>query len=119
MPSYRSFIGDRNAPGFLWEGSDDAGFNTGNTPPRLVPREFHLDLAFSHRWYESHAASGRFPARQLDWGAWAIEVSKTECLGIWDDVRETRRAENWEAIRAQIEALPDDRQYVIVVMELA
>lgn len=118
MPMYRSFIADKNNPRYAWDNTDTKRHNTGNTPSKLVPREFHLDLGFGHQWYEKQVASGEFPGRQLDWGAWAVAVAKADCLRIWDGCQAWTQSKDWQAIKEQIEALPDEGQYLIVVMEM-
>jgi len=43
MPSYFSYIGKLNSPGFFWNDMPPEA-NSGNTPARVIPKEFSLGL---------------------------------------------------------------------------
>ncbi len=46
--SYFSYIGKLNSPGFFWNDVPPEA-NSGNTPTRIIPKEFSLGLGFCTR----------------------------------------------------------------------
>ena len=120
MPHYRSYIADKNGPIFFWDNIPNEKIS-GNLPDRLVPPEWHENLGFNYFWINEQIESGAFLGKQLDWGAWGIEVTKADALAIWEGCKDDYPHANWKArwakIKSQIEALDVGKQYVIVVAE--
>ena len=103
------------APTPAWTGPASAATD------RLVPPEWHENLGFNYFWINEQIESGAFLGKQLDWGAWGIEVTQADALAIWegrkDDYPHANWKERWAKIKSQIEALDVGKQYVIVVAE--
>jgi hypothetical protein len=97
--------------------SPDEIYRRGNQPARLVPSVWHESLGFGPLFIIEKIAAREFPGQQIDWGSWAIQVRKADCTRIWEEVSLTPRAnrERCESIMEEIEALPEDEAYLLVV----
>ena len=121
MPSYLSWIGEKDSPGFYWDDAPDDA-DRGNTPRWLAPKDRVFGLGLSYYWYERMEEAGRYPCQQLDWGAWGVAVTRQDCLQLWDEIRPDAGAsgfKRWDTRRQDLEAaLEDGRMYVICVAEM-
>jgi hypothetical protein len=134
----RATVGDRRLTyldvfvGELSEGDDPldwGGDVNGNLPkvrgPYFPPQGSGAPFSRLRR----KIASGEFPGKQVDWGAWAAKVSKEQILDFIDEVY---RGDNWyvdptimahlftkmEELMAYVRSLPDGRSYALVACEL-
>lgn len=118
---YQSYIAPLNDPGFHWDEIPDEVFRSGNTPKvKLVPSKSYDYLPYAPYFITNNIEEGKFVGQQIDWGAWGMIVKKADSLRLWQDQEpksETRR-DRWEGILADIEALDDGEQYVLVVCEM-
>jgi len=121
MPGYFSYLGKLDSPGFFWKEIPDANFGTGNTPDRIIPKEWD-GLGFApgliNSWTKEHGLDGM----QIDWGAWGMIVRKSDIEAIWKEQKDPNERpwqdeKKWQSIWEQIETLQDDETYVLVVAE--
>jgi hypothetical protein len=119
MPTYFSYIGKLDSPGFFWNDIPEEAGRTGNTPNRIIPREFSLGLGFAPEAVEYWVKKYRWEGKQLDWGAWGVIVGKADLEAIWKKRKEMKlwTDQEWLEIWEQIEALEDGPKYVLVVAE--
>jgi len=121
MPRYGSYIAKKSDPSFFWDEIPKENWN-GNLPKRLFPTEWYDNLGFDDSWYASMLKSGHYNGKQIEWGGWAIEVSKAQCLAIWMDqerghASSERWKKKWSDIKAKIDGLDEHDQYLIVIVE--
>jgi hypothetical protein len=118
MPSYFSYIGKLNSPGFFWKDIPPEA-NSGNTPARIVPKEFSLGLGFAPGIVSYWSKKANLESKQLDWGAWGLQARKSDLVAIWQEAKQEpfQDQKEWQKFWEEIEALPDDEIYVLVVAE--
>jgi hypothetical protein len=119
MPSYFSYIGRLDSPDFLWNDIPDDKFRTGNTPDRIIPKDFSLGIGFAPEAIDHWVKKNGWDGKQVDWGAWAVIVDKTDLEAIWKVEKEKRFTDEkeWLKIWEQIGMLEDGPKYVLVVAE--
>lgn len=91
MPTYASYLAEINAPDFYWNNIPDEKYRCGNTPPRLVPKNWHINLPFSYYWIAEQIKSGKFQGKQFDWGGWGIVIQKANVLVLLREQQEASR----------------------------
>ena len=118
MPSYFSYIGKLNSPGFFWNDIPPEA-NSGNTPQRIVPKEFSLGLGFGPGIVKHWSENAGLESKVLDWGACGLLARKSDLEAIWKEAKEERWQDQteWKRFWDEIEALPEDEMYVLVVAE--
>jgi hypothetical protein len=118
MPSYFSYIGKLNSPGFFWNDIPPEA-NSGNTPARIIPKEFSLGLGFAPGIVSYWSEKAGLEGKQLDWGAWGLLARKSDLEAIWKEAKEERWQDQkeWQKFWEEIQALPDGETYVLVVAE--
>jgi hypothetical protein len=120
MPRYFSYVGKLDDPEFSWNDIPDARFRTGNTPARIVPVGFSLGLGFGPGVVDYWVKEKGFEGKQIDWAAWGLIVRKSDLESIWNWKKDSERwhdEKEWVEFRNEIQALPDDGTYVLVVAE--
>ena len=120
MPGYFSCIAKLDSPGFVWDEIPSDKFPSGATPgPVIIPAGFSLGLGFAPEAIDYWVKKNGWVAKQLDWGAWGVIVSKADIEAIWKVEKEKRWTDQkeWLAIWEQIEKLADGEKYVLVVAE--
>jgi hypothetical protein len=117
--SYSSYVGRLDSEDFFWEDIPDQKYRLGNIPHRLLP-DHGADLPFGRGTIEHWSTVIGRDVRQLDWGAWGLALSKRELQTIWEaDDKSPSGLRYWQKIADQIDALPDEATYVLVVAENA
>jgi hypothetical protein len=118
VPSYFSYIGKLNSPGFYWNEIPPAA-NPGNTPARLIPKDSSSGLGFAPGIVSYWSKKAGLEGKQLDWVAWGLLVRKADLEAIWKEAKEQRWQDQkeWQKFWDEITALPDDEMYVLVVAE--
>lgn len=120
MPSYQCYIAKIDTPGFYWKDIPDKSFRSGNSPPRLCPKSWADDLPFGYRWIKNKIDSGEAIGKQIDWGGWAIVVTKAQALAWLDEVQQESRFGNYQSLIDEINlTLKDKANYLLVVLENA
>lgn len=119
MPSYFSYIGKLNSPGFFWNEIPDENYRSGNTPARIIPKEFSLGLGFAPEIVKYWSEKAGLEGKDLDWGACGLRAGKSDSEAIWKEAKERRwqDQDEWQKFWEEIAALPDDEMYVLVVAE--
>src|SRR3984957_16738550 len=119
MPSYFSYIGKLDSPGFFWNDIPEEAGRTGNTPDKIIPRDFSLGLGFAPEAIDYWVKEKGWEGKQLDWGAGGGIVGKADLEGIWKRQKDKKlwTEKEWLEIWEQIEILADDQKYVLVVTE--
>ena len=118
---YESYIAPLDSPGFYWDDIPDEAYRSGNTPRIcLAPSADFVSLGYSPYFVEKHIEAGNFVGQQIDWGAWAMIVTKADCLRLWleQEPQSENRRDVWAGILADIEALDDSESYLLVVREM-
>lgn len=134
MPTYTSYIADIDAPGFYWDDIPDEKYRLGNSPPRLVPKEWYIDLPFSYFWLSKQIESGKFQGKQFDWGGWGIVIQKADILLLLREQQDTQKENKPLALKDIVldsekkhdqiileveKTLIDNKNYILVVLERA
>ncbi len=119
MPTYFSYIGKLDSPGFFWNDIPEEAGRTGNTPDKIIPKDFSLGLGFAPEAIDYWVKQNGWEGKQLDWGAWGVIVSKGDLEAIWKREKEKKKwtDKEWLEIWEQIEMLEDGPKYVLVVAE--
>ena len=120
MPRYFSYIGKLNSPNFFWNDIPDANFRSGNTPNRIIPKEFSLGLGFAPGVVDYWVKKGGLEGKQIDWAGWGLKVRKSDIVEIWEWKKAGERGiddKEWLDVSNEIQTLQDDETYVLVVME--
>jgi len=114
---YFSYIGKLDCAGFFWNDIPEDKYRSGNTPDRIVPKEFSLGLGFAPGVVEHWRKKAGLEGKQLDWGAWGLIVRKSDMLMIWQEEKDTTIKEEWQRYWVEIQSLQDDETYVLIVAE--
>lgn len=119
MPSFRSYVGDRNDPAFHWDDIPDGVFRVGNLPRRIVPADPLEQLGLSGLWALQRIQAGDPLWRQIDWAGWGAAMTGKEIVAFWDALKpqEAWLIPQWEVLRAKLIDLDPARRYVLVVAE--
>lgn len=134
MPFCDVYIGvDDDAERFSWTPSDEA-YRVLNLPRRIgpfFPRATHLPGHGLWSLVLDRLRSGRYPGKQIDWGAWAAPVTTATIRDLMDEVFPHGYSYGAPAefpdmyahlevelrdFRAFVEAL-EDEQYILVAVE--
>lgn len=104
---YFSFIGDGDDPSFSWN-PETQQFSAGNLPPRLAPTEKWKSLGISVREVRAMIEQNGYPGKQLDWGAWGVELTHPQLYHFLNG--------NADA-KAGLKEIPIRKRYILVAAE--
>ncbi len=119
MPSYFSYIGKLNSPGFFWN----------DIPPEANSRATHPRRSYRRTFLSVSALRPKLSvigARRRAWKAnssigepGSLLARKSDLEAIWKEAKEWRWRDQkeWQEYWEEIEALPEDEMYVLVVAE--
>jgi hypothetical protein len=120
MPTYYSYVARLDSPGFFWNDIPDDRYRFGNTPrPIILPTE-DGGLGLAPEFIDDWSKKAGLHAQQIDWGAWGMALRKSDLKTIWNSYKEYApwKKGYWLSVWNQIELLPDDQDYILVVMEM-
>lgn len=107
MTQHFSCIGDPDEPPFQWDRPNPSRYRIGNLPKRILPAN-HGDLPVRPEHLIRLAEAGGCEVRQLDWGAWAAEISGSQLADYFAGD---------PTCAALMAALEPDRLYLLVAAE--
>ncbi len=122
MPSYTTYVGRLDCPGFYWDDIPDEKYRIGNTPlpvHGLGPADRPLRGSLP-RAAQKRVEAGIWELRPLDWGAWGIRVHKQDLEAMWLEEKAIMAndrfayPDHWDDVAKRIAALESGVAYVLV-----
>lgn len=110
-----AYIGDLNDPNFNWNNCDSIGNIPRGLGPELPPSRDAWSLIYDK------IENGEFHGKQLDWGAYAAQVNKSQIISFIDELYGNPVLDlinKIDEFKDFVAGLDDNKLYALVACEL-